>query len=109
MALAYGGIPHPMGNWEKFCDHFCDDITLLRLEQLNCPATLENPQYYYGLYLIGQQLRSMNKQLTDFYLPRVIHHWVNDERFPRTAHIRNFSCDKEGQQYEGMAETMNNN
>jgi ATP-dependent DNA helicase PIF1 len=51
----------------------------------------------------------MNKRLTDFYLPRVIHHWVDDERFPRTAHIRNFNRNEEGQQYEGMAETMNNN
>ncbi len=51
----------------------------------------------------------MNKRLTDFYLPRVIHHWVDDERFPRTVHIKNFNRDDEGQQYEGMAETMNNN
>jgi hypothetical protein len=51
----------------------------------------------------------MNKQLTDFCLPRVIHHWVDDERFPQTAHIRNFNHNEEGQQYEGMAETMNNN
>jgi hypothetical protein len=53
MALAYGRISHPIGIWEQFRDHFCDDITLRQLEQLNCPATLENPQYDYGLYLIG--------------------------------------------------------
>ncbi len=27
MALAYGGISHPMRIWEQFRDHFCDDIT----------------------------------------------------------------------------------
>ncbi len=52
MALAYGGISHPMAIWEQFRDHFCDDVTPRRLEQLNCPPTLENPQYDYGLYLI---------------------------------------------------------
>jgi hypothetical protein len=51
----------------------------------------------------------MNKRQTDFYLPRVIHHWVDYERFPRMAHIRNFNRNEESHQYEGMAETMNNN
>jgi hypothetical protein len=109
MALAYGAISHPMGIGERFHDHFYDDITLRQHKQLNCLATLENLQYDYGLYLTGQQLQSMNKRLTDFHLEKVIHHWVDDERFPQTAHIRNFNRDKEGQQYEGMAETINNN
>ncbi len=48
----------------------------------------------------------MNKQLANFYLPPVIHHWVDDERFPQTAHIRDFNRDDEDRQYEGMAESM---
>ncbi len=32
MALAYGGISHPMAIWEQFRDYFCDDITPRRLE-----------------------------------------------------------------------------
>jgi hypothetical protein len=46
----------------------------------------------------------MNKWLADFYLPQVIHDWVDDKRFPLTAYIINFNRDKEGQQYEGMAD-----
>jgi hypothetical protein len=98
-----------MGVWEQFCDHFCDNITLHQLEQLNRPETLETPQYDYELYVIGQQLRSMNKRLTNFYLLQVIHYWVNDKRFLRTVHIKNFNRDEEGQQYEGIAGMMNNN
>jgi hypothetical protein len=51
----------------------------------------------------------MSKRLTDFYLPHVIHHWVDDERFPQTAHIRNFNHNTKGLQYKVIAETMNNN
>ncbi len=51
----------------------------------------------------------MNKTLADFYLPRVVHRWVDDERFPRTAHIRQFDSADEGQQYDGLAESMNDN
>jgi hypothetical protein len=109
IALTNQRITHPMVVWDQSCDQFCDDITLRRLEQLNHPATLENPQYDYELYLIGQQLRSINKQLADFYLLRVILYLVNDKKFLWMTLIRNCNRDDEGQQYEGMAETMNNN
>jgi hypothetical protein len=51
----------------------------------------------------------MNKTLADFYLLRVVHHWVDNEWFPRTAHIRQFDSADEGRQYDGLAETMNDN
>jgi hypothetical protein len=51
----------------------------------------------------------MNKTLADFYLPRGIHRWVNDEQFPRAVHIWQFDRTDEGQQYAGLAETMNEN
>ncbi len=91
MALAYGGISHLVAIWEQFWDDFYNDISLQRLERLNCPTTLENQQYGYGLYMIQQQLLSMNKRLTDFYLPRIIHPWVDYEQFPRIAYIRNIN------------------
>jgi hypothetical protein len=109
MALAYGGIFYPMKLREQFHDHFCDDITPHWLERLKCSATLADPQYDYGLYLIHQQLRTMNKCLTDFYLPRVIHPWVDDEQFPRAAHVMNINCNNESQQYKAMAVSMNAN
>jgi hypothetical protein len=43
MALPYGGISHPLGTWEQFCNYFCDEIAVHRLEQLNYPATHKNP------------------------------------------------------------------
>ncbi len=51
----------------------------------------------------------MNKRLTDFYLPRVIHPYVNDEQFLMTAHIMNINGKTESQQYEAMAVTMKAN
>jgi hypothetical protein len=51
----------------------------------------------------------MNKTLADFYLPRVIYRWVDDEQFPRTAHYQQFDRRNECQQYDGLAETMNEN
>jgi chromosomal replication initiation ATPase DnaA len=49
----------------------------------------------------------MNKTLADFHLPRVIHRWVDDKLFPRTAHIKQFDYTDEGQQYDGLAKTVN--
>jgi hypothetical protein len=109
LALVYGGISHPLAIWEQYQVHFCDDITPRRHEGINYLLTLADPHFDYGLYLIEQQLRSMNKTMADFYLPQVMHHWVDDERFPRTAHIRQFDRADEGQQYDGLAETMNEN
>jgi hypothetical protein len=101
LALVYEGISHPLAIWEQFRVHFCDDITPQRLERLTYQPGLQDPHFDYGLYLIERQLKSMNKTLADFYLPRVIHRWVDDEQFPRTAHIRQFDRTDESQQYDG--------
>ncbi len=84
-----------MAIWEQSYDHFCDDITLWQLERLNCPATLENPQYDHGQYLIQQQLQFINIQLAHFVLPPIIHNMVNNERLPWTVDIRNFNSNDE--------------
>jgi hypothetical protein len=51
----------------------------------------------------------MNKTFADYYQLWVIHHWVDEERFPRTPHIRQLYRTDKGQQYDGLAETLNEN
>ena len=66
----------PLEIWHRYCGSFCDDLLhKLASMELSFPLALANPHYDYGLWLIAQGLRDLQRSLTDVLLPENVFDW----------------------------------
>ena len=76
IALLHGSVADPLALWERFRDQICDDLPYRLRTMTGVPPDLADPHLDYGLYLIQQELRPYDKDLSDdFSLPRNVHAW----------------------------------
>ena len=69
-ALRHELLGDPLAIWDRFKDHFCDDLLYqLRQPPINFPLPLLHPEYDYGLFLIGQELAKCQRTLEGCKLP----------------------------------------
>ena len=75
-ALVYGQVSSPSSIWNRFCFELCDDLEHVLLQLLPNRANhffdetesfhLGEPALDYGLFLINQELETLNMSLQDF-------------------------------------------
>lgn len=78
--LTYGSISDLSALWEEFWAKICDDLPHRLQGFTNIPAGFEDPHFDYGLYLINQDLRRMDKSCTDFALLSPILNWETHQQ-----------------------------
>lgn len=69
-------IADPVEVWNRFKDHFCDDLSH-RLGQMPAtfPLVLQEPHYDYGLFLLSLGLADLQQGLADVGLPTCLFDW----------------------------------
>ncbi|KAG5961806.1 hypothetical protein E4U57_007398 [Claviceps arundinis] len=61
-------IANPLAIWDRYKDHFCDDLPR-RLENRDTfLSDLQDPVWYYGLYLLAEGLDDKQLPLAQFCL-----------------------------------------
>ena len=82
-SLVHGGITDAIAIWDKFANHFCDDLPHQLQDWPNIPEDLTNPHYDYGLYLLSELLKESGKTLEQCGLPLPNHTWRPDNSLLR--------------------------
>ena len=82
--MVHGEITDKIRIWDKFANHFCDDLSHQFQDWPNIPQDLTNLYYYYGLYLLSKLLKKSGKMLEQCGLPLQNHIWrPNNSSFQR--------------------------
>ena len=77
-----GGLADAAALWEKFRQHFCDDLKkkTFRRQKYDPPfIDLKDPQTDLGLFLLNQLLQDFRHFLQNFGLPVYQHEWQQQE------------------------------
>ena len=75
ISLVYGGITDAIAIWDKFADHFCNNLFHQLRDWPNIPKDLTNPNHDYGLYLLSELLKESGKTLEQCGLSLPNHTW----------------------------------
>ena len=94
-------ISEPLLIWEKYQQHFCNDLDY-RIQQMHgVPLVLAYPKYDYGLFLLGLGLQDQQRSLTDANLPENTFDWsaahASLNRSVEVAHSRELATTMQGQ------------
>ena len=70
-------IADPLTIWDRYKQHFCDDLWRRLTRSGGFPLPLLDPHYDYGLFLLADGLTDQQQSLADHGLPSFVWDWTS--------------------------------